>query len=161
MCILDTLHSVSISKGTWRHGNSSCITDPLWGESQEHVSISDQMSYRTISWRLETMKFVVWIIWSLWNVTATSAAWCQCACQISKRCNNLNYQSRGFETSRDLTIRWIPLTKGWWWGALMFLLLFVMITRWGEVSGSIMDLVAAIYPINHTMWEIIVFDRSH
>ena len=29
---------------------------------------------------------------------------CRCACQISKRCN-LNYQSRGFETSRDLTIR--------------------------------------------------------
>ena len=31
--------------------------------------------------------------------------WCRCACQISKRCDDLNYQSRGFETSRDLTIR--------------------------------------------------------
>ena len=30
---------------------------------------------------------------------------CRGACQISKRCDNLNYQSRGFETSRDLTIR--------------------------------------------------------
>ena len=30
---------------------------------------------------------------------------CRCACQISKRCDNLNYQSRGFETSRDLEIR--------------------------------------------------------
>ena len=30
---------------------------------------------------------------------------CRCACQISKRYDNLKYQSRGFETSRDLTIR--------------------------------------------------------
>ena len=30
---------------------------------------------------------------------------CRCTCQISKRCHNLNYRSRGFETSRDLTIR--------------------------------------------------------
>ena len=29
---------------------------------------------------------------------------CRCACQISKQ-YNLKYQSRGFETSRDLTIR--------------------------------------------------------
>ena len=28
---------------------------------------------------------------------------CRSACQISKRCGNLNYQSRGFATSRDLT----------------------------------------------------------
>ena len=27
------------------------------------------------------------------------------ACQISKQCDNINYQSRGFETSRDLIIR--------------------------------------------------------
>ena len=30
---------------------------------------------------------------------------CRGACQMSKRCDNSNYQSRGFETSRDLTIR--------------------------------------------------------
>ena len=29
---------------------------------------------------------------------------CRGACQISKRCDNINYQSLGFETSRDLTI---------------------------------------------------------
>ena len=29
---------------------------------------------------------------------------CRCACQISKRCNDWNYQSRGFETSLDLMI---------------------------------------------------------
>ena len=39
---------------------------------------------------------------------------CRSACQISKRCDNLNYQSRGFETSRDLTIRRLI---GYWNGA--------------------------------------------
>ena len=31
--------------------------------------------------------------------------WCRCACQISKRCDNLNYQPGDFETSPDLPIR--------------------------------------------------------
>ena len=30
---------------------------------------------------------------------------CRCACKISKRYDNLKYQSRGFETLRDLTKR--------------------------------------------------------
>ena len=30
---------------------------------------------------------------------------CRCACQISKRNDKLKYQSRGFETLRDLTIK--------------------------------------------------------
>ena len=41
---------------------------------------------------------------------------CRCACQISKRCDNLKYQSRGFETSRDLTKRRL---FGYWDGALV------------------------------------------
>ena len=40
---------------------------------------------------------------------------CRCACQISKWCDNLKYQSRGFETSRDLTKRRL---FGYWDGAL-------------------------------------------
>ena len=39
---------------------------------------------------------------------------CRCACQISKRYDNLKYQSRGFETIRDLTKRRI---FGYWDGA--------------------------------------------
>ena len=39
---------------------------------------------------------------------------CRRACQISKRCDNFNYQSRGLETSRDLMI--LRLT-GYWNGA--------------------------------------------
>ena len=41
---------------------------------------------------------------------------CRCACQISKWYDNLKYQSRGFETSRDLTIRRL---FGYWDGALV------------------------------------------
>ena len=39
---------------------------------------------------------------------------CRCACQISKRYDNLKYQSRGFETLRDLTERRL---FGYWDGA--------------------------------------------
>ena len=39
---------------------------------------------------------------------------CRCACQISKRYDNLKYQSRGFEPSRDLTKRRL---FGYWDGA--------------------------------------------
>ena len=39
---------------------------------------------------------------------------CRCACQISKRYDNLKYQSRGFETWRDLTERRL---FGYWDGA--------------------------------------------
>ena len=43
---------------------------------------------------------------------------CRCACQISKRYDNLKYRSRGFETSRDLTKRRL---FGYWDGALVLL----------------------------------------
>ena len=39
---------------------------------------------------------------------------CRCACQISWQCDNLNYQSRGFETSWDFTVRRL---MGYWNGA--------------------------------------------
>ena len=48
---------------------------------------------------------------------------CRSACQISKRCDNLNYQSRGFETSRDLTIRRLI---GYWNGALEDMSTFIL-----------------------------------
>ena len=31
---------------------------------------------------------------------------CQCACKVLKQCDNINCQSRGFETSRDLIEYW-------------------------------------------------------
>ena len=39
---------------------------------------------------------------------------CRCACQISERCDHFKSQSRSFETSRDLTGRYVlPLTESW------------------------------------------------
>ena len=48
---------------------------------------------------------------------------CRCACQISKQYDNLKYQSRDFETLRDLTKRrlfgyWDGAQKGWLIGPL-------------------------------------------
>ena len=43
---------------------------------------------------------------------------CRCACQISKRYDNLKYQSRGFETLRDLRKRRL---FGYWDGAQDFI----------------------------------------
>ena len=39
----------------------------------------------------------------IWRVPRQDS--CRSAYQISKRCDDLNYKSRGFETSRDLTIK--------------------------------------------------------
>ena len=48
---------------------------------------------------------------------------CRCACQILKRYDNLKYQSRGFEISRDLTKRRL---SGYWDGALLYF------SSWGQ-----------------------------
>ena len=65
-------------------------------QHQGPVSISDKTSYHKISQSLETACPVAALKFD--NC-------CRGPCQISKRCEDLNYQSRGFETSRDLTIR--------------------------------------------------------
>ena len=72
---------------------------------QGPVSISDKTSYCKISQSLEVARFVCRIVWSFWNLTAHQQHCCRDACQISKRCHNSNYQSRGFETWRNLTRR--------------------------------------------------------
>ena len=79
------------------------------------VSISDKTSYLKILWSLEVARFVFKIVRSLWNLTGTMAEHCcRGGCQILKQCDNLNCQSRGLETSRDLTIRRLI---GYWNGA--------------------------------------------
>ena len=49
---------------------------------------------------------------------------CRSASQISKRCDNFNYQSRGFEALRDLTIRRLI---GYWNGSQAYIILQLMI----------------------------------
>ena len=62
---------------------------------------------------------------------------CRCACQISKRYDNLKYQSRGFETLRDLTKRRL---FGYWDGALQHKLIHDLLIMWivsGELTCSV------------------------
>ena len=80
---------------------------------QVPISMPDKASYCKISQHLEAARFVFRIVRLLWYLTGTSTAMlsmrclCRWNCQISKRCDRLNYQSR--EISRDLTmIRLIP-----------------------------------------------------
>ena len=62
--------------------------------------------------------------WDLyWELSDCSDIWhaprqqcCRGVCRISKWCDNSNYQSRGFESSRDLTIR--RLIGYWNWALL-------------------------------------------
>ena len=63
---------------------------------------------------------------------------CRCACQISKRYGNLKYQSRGFETSWDLTIRRL---FGYWDGSLMAFSLpcqpIISVDIWKNMGGHL------------------------
>ena len=52
--------------------------------------------------------------YEIWQAPRQQCCWC--ACQISKRHDNLKYQSRGFETLRDLMKRRL---FGYWDGALI------------------------------------------
>ena len=96
-----------------------CVSDgyPMLHSPLDPVSIFDKTSYRKISQSLKAARFVFRIMWSLWNLTGTSAALLP-MCQsnfIAMRWSN--YQSRGFETSRDLTVRRLI---GYWNGALVY-----------------------------------------
>ena len=73
---------------------------------------------------------------------------CRCACQISKRYDNLKYQSRGFETSRDLTKRRL---LGYWDGAQDICrhksnINWVKSTaKWTEIAHISQTIIAAMY----------------
>ena len=58
----------------------------------------------------------------IWNCPSPGQYCCRCASQISKWCDYLKYQSCGFETSWDLTIR--RLIR-YWNGALVLSLLIL------------------------------------
>ena len=61
-------------------------------------SLSRRTSYRKISWSLVARRFRFRLFQSFWNLTGTSATGLP-------RYNHYNTQSRGFENSRDLTVR--------------------------------------------------------
>ena len=68
-------------------------------------SLSGKKSYHKISWSLKAVGLDVVMIISFWNLTGKSAA------QISERLEKSNPESRGFESSQDLSVR--RLTAYW------------------------------------------------
>ena len=81
------------------------------------VSLSDKTSYYKISQSLNAMRSVLSDHSEIWQTHQQHC--CRCACQISKHCNNLNYQSC-FQTSWDLMPR--CLIRHWNWALLSSLM---------------------------------------
>ena len=121
-CVMSgTDGALVLIKGWW----ASCFDSVLHSQlitcrNYGSVSVYNKSSYGKISWNLEAARFVLRMVRSLWNLTDTfdrQQYCCRRACQISKRCDDLNYQSRGFDTSRDL-MTWRLIE--YWDGALVF-----------------------------------------
>ena len=103
LIILPKLHGVNFSNALCSHCH------PHWwpadAKDQGPVSVLDKTSYCKISQSLEAAKIVfkMYNCSEIWQAPQQQCCWC--VCKISKRCNNLNYQSCSFEILRDLTIR--------------------------------------------------------
>ena len=86
-----------------------CSTIHILGRRQLYTlglySLSGKTSYRKISWSLEAARFGFKLSnhSEIWQVPRQRC--CRGACQISERYEHCNFQSRGFETSRDLAVR--------------------------------------------------------
>ena len=76
------------------------------------ISISDKTSYHKISWSLKSRRYRI----TLKFLQAFRELCYRGAYQISERSYHSKYKSRGIDTSRDLTIRHLPV---YWNGALM------------------------------------------
>ena len=79
------------------------------------VSISEKTSFRKVA-EPRNLYFKLSDRSEIWQALRQQC--CRCACQISKRYNNSKYQSRGFETLRDLPKRRL---FGYWDGVLVSL----------------------------------------
>ena len=83
----------------------------------------------------------------------------RCACQISKRCDHFNYQSRGFETTWDVTMRRVI---GYWNGAQVVRPLSPNITqnKTQQQVSNILLLCGLFYPYPSAWWLLHAW-RSH
>ena len=96
--------------GNIRLLRTPCVTWWRSHGSQGPVSIPEK-SFRKVS-KLRDLYLESSDRSEIWQALRQQC--CRCACQISKRYDNLKYQSRGFETLRDLTKRRL---FGYWDGA--------------------------------------------
>ena len=74
------------------------------------------------------------------------------ACRLfgAKTCANINYRSRGFETSRDLMIRCLI---EYWKRALVPSLYYVVVCLLALVHNKIIDCMFEVNPINYARWR--------
>ena len=81
----------------------------VFDERHSHgpVSISDKMSYRKISWRLEATRFVFRMVRSLLNLTGSSAGNVLFKFQSDAIISTANSRLRDFTRSYDKTSDWI------------------------------------------------------
>ena len=79
-----------------------------WVGEQGPVSISEKMSSRKVL-KPRDLYLELWYRSEIWQALRQQC--CRCACHISKRYHNLKYQSRGFETLRDLTKRRLRILR--------------------------------------------------
>ena len=92
------------------------IPEPPWIiPLQGFCSLSGWASYRKISWRLEAARLGIIIIVSLWNLTGISAVLLPRCLSNFKAIGQSKLESRGFEISRDLTVKH---PSSWWVEAL-------------------------------------------
>ena len=89
-------------------------------------NISDERSYRKISWNLEATRFVFGIVRSLWNLPGTSAA-----VPDKFQSDNLNYQSRGSDTYDRRSYRILKQGPGWWYTV------FLNVCRWSRYDYKV------------------------
>ena len=117
----------------WRHPGDKPLSEPMMVNLPTHICVIRPQWVRR-SWApfqypirclivrsQEVLKAWDWCLESSDHCGIWQAHWQQCcqdACQISKPCNDFNYQSCSFETSQDLMMRYLigywnwPLVSG-------------------------------------------------
>ena len=88
---------------------------------------------------------------------------CRCACQISDRCDNSNYQSRDSETSRYLTIRRFVV---YWNEAPIHWRLHIHVFMWCQTptcsNSSVVHMDGTLaHDIRRTIWLLVGVSQQH
>ena len=111
--LISTISHNHIWLSSWILELTNCLWTPIWAPPQypkRRLFVRSRKDSKPRDLYLELSdRFEIW--------QALRQQCCRCVCQISKRYDNLKYQSRGFETSRGLTKRRL---FGYWDGALVY-----------------------------------------
>ena len=107
--MIPSLQAESYKMLSWVSFGWIIILQSAW--LQDLYSLSGKTSNRKISWSLEVARYGFRLFQSYWIWQAPRQQCYRDACQISERYDHCNIKPRGFETSRDLTVR---CPSAWW-----------------------------------------------